>query len=353
VVIKRSSASEVAALLEDLAAPDAGSREAAVARLAVIGTRAVEGLLAVARAAGTAAARSGAFAALEAIGDPRAADAAVLGLDDPDEGVRGGAAALARRLLDSARGAEVLDRLTAIAVDAARGDRARLAALEALRQVPDPVLGLLSARLKDDPSPAVRASVLGTGGSRVLPPLEALERAAEGGLPDDPDTMRHWLGAAGARAALPTLHRIIQRVRERERDTTDRVRREAWMTARAIAHQVLAERGSTVALYDLRETIEGGEPAAVEMLTALKAIGDQSCLEPIAAAVNRLLAEPGTLTPGQPARTPAAWWCEHLAAAFRAIAAREKLTERQAVTRRIRSRWPSAAVVLLGPVARQ
>jgi hypothetical protein len=348
VVIKRSSAHEVSALLLDLGSGTPAARDAAVARLAVIGTRAVEGLLAVVRAGGSPAARAGALAALEAIADPRSADVGIAGLDDPEDAVRAAAVALSRRLLDAARGAEVLDRLTAIAVDAGRPDRTRLAALEALRQVSAPALALLSARLREDSSAAVRASVLGTGTSAVLPPLEGLERAAGGTLPDDPDSMRQWLAAAGAQAPLPTLHRIVQLVREREKATADPIRQRAWMTARAIAHQVLAERGSTVALYDLRETIETGEPAAVEMLAALRAVGDRSCLEPIASAYSRLTGAPSRRGEEQD-RAASAWWAEHLAATFRAIAAREKLTERQAIAKRIRSRWPAAAVVLLGP----
>jgi hypothetical protein len=348
VVIKRSSAHEVSALLQDLESATAGARDAAVARLAVIGTRAVEGLLTVVRAGGSPAARAGALAALEAIADPRSVDVAIAGLDDPADSVRTAASALSRRLLDAARGADVLDRLTAIAVDAGQPDRARLAALEALRQVSAPALALLSARLREDSSAAVRASVLGTGAAAVLPPLEALERAAGGALPDDPDAMRQWLAAGGAQAPLPTLHRIVQLVREREKATTDPVRQRAWTTARAIAHQVLAERRSTVALYDLRETIETGEPAAVEMLAALHAIGDRSCLEPIASAYSRLTADPSRRT-GEQDGASSAWWADHLAAAFRAIAAREKLTERQAIAKRIRSRWPAAAAVLLGP----
>ncbi len=335
-------------MLRDLESATGASRDAAVARLAVIGTRSVEGLINLVRGGAAPAARAGALAALEAIADPRADDIALACLDDPDEGVRAGAAALARRLLDSPRGAAVLDRLTALAVDASRTDRSRLAALDAMRHVPGPALELLSARLRQDPSAAVRASVLGSGGAVVMPPLEALESAASATLPDDPDAMRQWLAAAGAQAPLPTLHRIVQRVREREKATADPAQRGSWMTVRAVAHQVLAERGSTVALYDLRETIESGEPAAVEMLAALQVIGDRTCLEPVAAAYSRLMTPPGTRPP-QTGRAPSEWWRDHLEVAFRAIAAREKVTERHAVTRRVRSRWPDAARVLLGP----
>jgi hypothetical protein len=46
VVIKASSAKHIQALIADLADPDGVTREAAVARLTVIGARAVEQLIA-------------------------------------------------------------------------------------------------------------------------------------------------------------------------------------------------------------------------------------------------------------------------------------------------------------------
>ena len=348
MVIRRSSAREVSALLQDLESGSGGARDAAVARLSVIGTRAVESLLALLKSTTAAEARAAAFAALEAIGDPRAADAALESLEGNDGAVRTAAAGVLRRLLESVRGASVLDRLAAIAVDTTRSDGARLAALESLRHVPGPALDLISARLRDDPSLAVRAMVARGGGPAVRPPLEALEQAAAGHLPDQADPLRQWLAAAGADAPLPTLHSVVQRVREREQQARDPVRRSEWMTARAIAHQVLAARGSTVALYDLRETIESGEQAPVEMLAALAAIGDKTCLEPIAAAYTRLSAQPAHQSLRQAAPTTD-WWREHLAVAFRTIAAREKLNERHAVTRRLRARWPQAADTLIGP----
>lgn len=349
MVIRRSSAREVSALLQDVESGTAAAREAAVARLSVIGTRAVEGLLGLLGSTGDAGARAAALAALEAIGDPRAADAALGCLEGPAADVRAAAAGVLRRLLESPRGASVLDRLAAIAVDTARPDGTRIAALESLRQVAGPSLGLLSARLSDDPSLAVRAMV--TGGERgadVRPPIESLEQAAAGHLPDRADLLRQWLAAAGAEAPLPTLHSIIQRVRERERQSKDRGQRGEWMTARAVTHQVLAARGSTVALYDLRETIESGEPAPVEMLAAVAEVGDKTCLEPLATAYARLLDQAGRRTTKQAAAT-SDWWREHLALAFRTIAARERLTERHAVSKRLRARWPAAADALIGP----
>jgi hypothetical protein len=53
-------------------------------------------------------------------------------------------------------------------------------------------------------------------------------------------------------------------------------------------------------------------------------VGDVSCLEPIA---------------GAHARAKNAWWRDHLANAFRAIAAREKVTRRHAVMKKIEKKW--------------
>lgn len=244
----------------------------------------------------------------------------------------------------------MLDGLTAIAVDTSRPDATRLAALDALHHVPGPSLELISTRLRDDPSAAVRATVTGAGGTPVMPPVEALERAAEIALPDDPDALRQWLAVAGGDTSLPTLHRLVQRVRDRERESAVEVRRREWMTARAAVHQVLSARGSTVALYDLRETIESGEPAPVEMLAALEAVGDRTCLEPIASAYARLAGAAPGFDGNAPGAGTSDWWRDHLARVFRLIAARERLSDRHAVVKRIRSRWPEAAERLLGPV---
>jgi hypothetical protein len=96
-------------------------------------------------------------------------------------------------------------------------------------------------------------------------------------------------------------------------------------------HQALALRGSRVAMYDLRETIEGARgPVPVSFLAALHVVGDASCLEPLAAACART-------------GTGDARWRHQLGEAFHAIARREKVTTRHAVMKRIAARWPEAA----------
>jgi hypothetical protein len=56
----------------------------------------------------------------------------------------------------------------------------------------------------------------------------------------------------------------------------------------------------------------------------LSLVGDASCLEAIA---------------GAHARARDTWWRDHLADAFRTIAAREKITRRHAVIKKIERKW--------------
>jgi hypothetical protein len=98
-----------------------------------------------------------------------------------------------------------------------------------------------------------------------------------------------------------------------------------WAMARAAAHVALAERGSRIGVYDLRESFERARaPLPVEFLTALLLVGDASCLEAIA---------------GAHARARDTWWRDHLADAFRNIVAREHITRRHAAIKKIERKW--------------
>ena len=139
--------------------------------------------------------------------------------------------------------------------------------------------------------------------------------------------MREWVALRGATAPLSELHDAIVRLRERERDAPA-ARRPAWLAARGAAHQALAQRGSRVALYDLREAFEGAAGALpIDFVAAAAAVGDASCLEPLAKAWAAAEADP--------------WWRERLADAARAIVAREKLTNRHTIVKRVRMRHPA------------
>ena len=365
MVIKRSSAREVATLLAALEGDDRVARETAVARLSVIGTRAVDGLLRTLTASQLPSARAAALTALDAIDDPRVVGAAFTGLGDVAPEPRAVAVGMLHRLLESRHDREVLDRLVPIALDKTATDPVRLAALDALSGLPPEILHPLEQALATDESTAVRERVASTphptaspkGSAAVsvvdIPDASAvLLAAAERDDVDDPDDLRQAVNQVGADVPLTTLHRLVERIRARESAVGHAPARLAWMTARSAVHQVLASRGSTVALYDLRDTIESADTGVpVEMLAAIETIGDRSCLEPIAAAFVRLSGKDDGAEGGRARRGSAGtrtWWRDHLAVAFRAIVARENLGERSPLTKRIRSRWPEAAKALFG-----
>jgi HEAT repeat protein len=324
VAIRASSSTQIHALVADLASSSAVTRDAAIARLTVLGSRAVERLLALADADGETTARAAAWRTLEAIGDPRAFDPALhaLALASTDPAIGAAAAGVVRVFIRGPRGAAAVDRLTTVALDRSRSDVVRLAAIRGLRDLEASTIAPLLKSLAGDPSPAVRAEAASE--RRSVDPASLLTAAAERGLPDDSNALRAALGQAGDAVPLPLLLRIVERVRERE-GAEPPAGRDEWRLARAAAHQALAARGSRLALYDLRESLEtmkGRLP--VEFLAPLALVGDASCLDAIAAAH---------------AAARDAWGRQHLADAFYTIVAREKLTHRHAVMRRIARKW--------------
>lgn len=335
MVIKRSAAQEIQALVADLGAASEVRRESAVARLAVIGTRAVDRLVAVALEATSAPSRVGALHALEAIGDQRALDPAFRCLEDADRAVVTASVDLLRRFLRSEHGATAFDRLIAVALDVAVREPVRLAALDALDEMPGRTLDPVWERLGDDPNEKVRLRA--TGQAEPPDARVDLEAIAETGLPEDPALVRELVSETTASAPLTTLHRLVTLIREREAIEPRQQKRTAWMVTRGAVHRVLAERDSRVALYDLRETMESAASALpVDFVAALARIGDATCLEPIATAFAAAAPEDD-------------WWRRHLADAFRDIVAREGLTKRHQTVKRILARWPGTAALLKHP----
>ncbi len=334
MVIRASSAGEVQRLVDDLGSRRTAARDAAVARLTVVGARAVDRLIQLVTSDETPTARIGALRALEGIADPRAIDCVLAASRSSDAAVAAAAVAAAGTFLESARGAEVVDCLTAQAMDTARDESVRLAALHVLLQLKRSTIAPLLQALQTDAHAAIRAAALlrseiGDG--------EAIERAAEA-LPDDADVLLRAVDGAGAAAAPGVLLRLIERLREREADE-EPAARAPWTRVRGRVHLVLAQAGSRVALYDLRESIAGTtSPLPLDFLSALSEIGDTSCLEPIADACGRPLAAGGRDE----------WWHAHLVDAFRAIAARDGVTRRNAVMKKIHKRWPAFTTELAG-----
>ena len=153
MVIKASAAAEVTTLVNALAGADEVAREAAVARLSVIGARAVDKLHHAYAAVTLPAGRVAILRTLEAIPDERnlalAKSAAAAGGD-----VAVAAIGVLRSLLGFGRAqtaTDALDELVTIAVASGGNARLRVAALDALADVPGDVRARISAALGTDP----------------------------------------------------------------------------------------------------------------------------------------------------------------------------------------------------------
>jgi hypothetical protein len=330
LAIRASSSKQIDTLIADLGARSAVTRETAVARLTLLGARAVERLIATARGGASSDARTAAWRTLEAIGDSRALEPALAALASPDLEPAVGAAAtgVVRTHVRGAHGAIAIDRLATVLLDRTRHETVRLAALRALRELDPATIAPILASLENDPHATIRteADVDDRVGPRESEdPATVVGHAADGDLPNDPATLRHALKQSGESVSLPALLRVVDRVREREGSEPGRVR-DQWRLTRAAAHVALAQRGSRLALYDLRESLETASgPLPVEFLAALIAVGDATCLEAIVSAHSR-------------AKDP--WWRHKLAGVFRDIVARERLTKRHTALRRVEKRWP-------------
>jgi HEAT repeat protein len=337
VVIRASSGKQIDSLLADLSSPRALTRDGAVARLTVLGERAVSRLLTLVHSATTSAdARVAALQALEGIGDVRSFEVALNAVDADEVRVALAGVGVLQALLGSPRGVDALDRLTSIAVDGARPRPVRLAAIRALRDLGPATIEPLLDTLGSDPDPAV-ALAAGLKADAAVDPVYLLREAADGTLPDTPAPLRVALTEAADTVPAPVLQQLIERVRFREGAETGPLRAE-WIALRAAAHGTLAQRGSRAALYDLKETLETArEPVPVELLGAVGEIGDLSCLEPLATAVTHALDNGVRIDD---------WHLQRLVDVFRTIAAREGVTKRTAAGRRLTSRFKGAAALL-------
>jgi len=321
VVIKASSAAEIRTLVSALAADDEVKREAAIARLAVIGARAVEAL---GRAYDDAdrVTKVAILRVLESIADGRATTIARRALAERGDVAIAATSAL-RALLDSPHGptgTDALDALVATALDPEADRRLRLAAFDALRDMPEGVRVRVADALAGDPDPQLKSRALEL--PRDAAAADSVwQDAIEGRLPEDPATLREAAQTRASSAALSALQKMIEAIRAREASAPRRARN-AWQSVRGSLHQALALRGSRVAMYDLRETISGTQgPLPTSFLAALHVVGDESCLESIATAYARAESDER--------------WRAQLATALRAIVRREKITRRHAVMKRV------------------
>jgi hypothetical protein len=286
-------------LIADLDSPDPIRRAASVARLRVLGPRAFPRLARFIGSSSASAARALAISALDGLEDPHAIDVAFAALGASDIETVVAALSVLRGWVPRESGTRLLEAITAIAVDRERDARVRVAALDALADLPDDLLRPIREQ---------------------APPPE------EGGPPlDNPVAARDWVEAHGARATLATLHDAIKSFRDAESRAETSGERSEWLRARGVAHQMLANRGSRLALYDARETLSAATaPLPAGFVETLANLGDASCLDPLARAWSA---------------TGDAGWRAQLSETARRIVTRAKLGGRSAVVKGIRANW--------------
>jgi hypothetical protein len=331
--IRPSAGAEVKQLIAALGAADDVTRESAIARLAVIGPRALEHLLHDFPGA-NARVRAAMLRVLESADDTRVMPLARSALTDSSALVQSAAVGVLRALAASPQqqiAKDALDSLVAVALDPQRMADVRLAAIEALKDQPD-IWKPLEARLAAEDDPAISR---GTAAEAPSARPSDWADAVSGRLPATPAALKQLLGSARDTARLTELQRLVDHLRAQEHREADALVREEWRAIRGAVHQTLAARNSRLALYDLRDSLLGAERLPVAFLAALEEIGDATCLEPLAAAYDAS------------SRSSDAWWREHVATAFRAIFHREGLTRRHAAVKRTMSRWPDAAAELM------
>jgi hypothetical protein len=294
-----SRANEVDRLIGDLESSDPVRRDASVARLRVLGTRALPRLSTFIAAHDTGSARAHAISALDGIDDPRVIEIAVKALAGPEADTVIAALGVLRSWVAQETGTRLLEAIAAIAVDRGRDARIRVAAIDALADLPEHLVRPIREQ---------------------APPPEA------GGPPlDNPVAAFGWVEAHGGNATLATLHEAIKKFRDSEGRADTSRGREEWLKARGLAHRMLADRGSRLALYDARETFSAAQaPLPPGFLDAIGRVGDASCLEPLARAWSA----------SRDAR-----WRDQLSGAARQILARSKLGGRNAVVKGIRANW--------------
>jgi len=286
-------------LIADLQSGDAVRRDAAVARLRVHGARALPRLVAFITSSGPSDAKALALTALEGIPDPHVVEIALNAIDSPDADTVVAALGVLRGWVTQETGTRLLEAVSAIAVDRSRDGRVRVAAIEALSELPEHLIRPIREQ---------------------GPPPESA-----GPTVDDPIAARDWVEAHGRAATLATLHDSVKAFREHEESARTGRDRHAWLEARGAAHKALADRGSRLALYDLRETFTAARAALpAGFLEAITAIGDASCLEPLAHAWSA---------------TRGAEWRGQILEAAQRIVRRSKLGARSAVVKHIRANW--------------
>ncbi|HET6819906.1 MAG TPA: hypothetical protein VFH98_05050, partial [Candidatus Limnocylindria bacterium] len=285
MVIKASAAAEIRGLIEALGGSDEVMREAAVARLAVIGARAVEKLLTAYGAATTPGARLAILRTLEPIGDRRTIEVAKQAIAEGGE-LALAATTVLRGLLDSPHSevaAAALDTLVETALDRNTPRHLRGAALDTIQDASPGVRARVDQALASEPD--LRLNTRAPGASQAATGDALWLDLSAGRLPDDPRAVAAAVQGRAGSAALTSLQKMVDAARAMESGAKTAAARAEWRNLRGVLHQALARRGSRVALYDLREAFDQAtRPLPADFLTAIARVGDESCLEPLARA---------------------------------------------------------------------
>ena len=289
-----SRSREIQERVAELASTSPGVRESAIARLTLLGERAVQPLIETLRA-GSPVARLGAIKVLEQLNAPRALPA-LLGQLTAVESEIVAAAAAAIAGLGGAKAVGPLSK--ALGHEDAQ---ARAAAADALaklfatgvEEALEPLVGTLLDGKADERLRRIAERALSRLPARELRAIRArINNSPPAPLPPT--------------ATITSLHRELQGVSD---------------TAAAIRlHQALAERGSRIALYDLRERLEARPAKSAEALLDIAArIGDAS----LVASIVSLAADRTALTAA-------------CADALAAIVSREKLRRTHRLVKAVR-----------------
>lgn len=277
-----------------LAAPGAAERDSAVARLELIGSRAILALVDTLRT-GSENAREGAVLVLGRSDDPRARKAVLAAVADAAASVAGHAVAILARRPDAAAARALAAGLRHTDAGVRRAAAKALAAAFAfgVAEATEPVVDLLLDERTDEDSRLAALEAVAGLPSRQRRPLLARVEGATGSLgrrlaalrgEAAPEARRVAEIAAGldqlpsGAKAVPALHERLKRIAEVPADVEG-----AW-ELRLRLHRELAGRDSRIALYDLREMLEHRPPRDVSLLLDLAArLGDASFVPALAA----------------------------------------------------------------------
>lgn len=328
--IHSSRRADIGALIARLSDSDPVARESATARLVVLGELAGPALRALLDdATAPSTARIRALQTLVVTHRQAALDSAgavVAGADEPLalEAIELLGDALSDAM-DPVGADRALEHLTRLALDTSLPERRRLAALDPLSRLP--------ARLRRPVFEAVANDANPTIATRARKPHSTprgrlAHWADDERLPSTPDVLADALTLEADQLAITALQRLIDLVRAREKASSES-ERDGWRSVRGLLHDTLARRGSAIALYDLRETLEQtNQPVSAHFLSAATTVADATCLNAI--AVRWVHAGPDV------------WLRDQLERIFHAVVNRARLRRQSPVLAKLLTRHPAA-----------